>query len=375
LKYSNSFRHLHIISFNVPYPPDYGGVIDVFHKIRCLSEAGIKIHLHAFIYNRPGDPELEKYCESVNYYTRNTKINFHFSFLPYIVYSRKNNRLLQNLMTNNYPILFEGLHTCYYLGNPLLKDRIRIVRTHNIEHKYYLSLAKSDGNKIHRIYHFIESMKLRYFERVLKYADHIISISSLENAYFQNKYNKTHLVPPFHSFEKIQSLPGKGKYILLHGNLTVPENINAIKYLLPIIRNTTVFPIIIAGKDPGRDILELAGLYSDTRIIASPGIDEMYSLIMNSHLIILYTFQLTGTKLKLFDSVYLGRFIIANSTIIEGSGMKDLFEIADTPEILGQKISQTLKLTFTEEMLAKRKQRLSGFSNKHNAELIARLLK
>ena len=372
---SNSFKHLHIISFNVPYPPDYGGVIDVYHKIRWLSQAGVKIHLHAFTYNRPGDQELEKYCESVNYYARNTKINNHFSFLPYIVYSRKNNRLLKNLMANNYPILFEGLHTCYYLGNPLLKDRIKIVRTHNIEHKYYYKLSRSDRKKVHRIYHLIESIKLRYFERVLKYADHILSISSIENEYFQKRYNKTLLVPPFHLFEKIRSLPGKGKYILLHGNLAVPENIDAIKYLLPIIRNTTGYPVIIAGKEPVKDISKLAVTYINTRIITSPGIDEMYSLIMNSHLIILYTFQSTGTKLKLFDSLYLGRFIIANSKMIEGSGINDLCEIADTPEILGQKISQTLNLSFTDEMVEKRKLMLSGFSNKHNAEIIALLLK
>jgi hypothetical protein len=44
-----SDRELHIISFNVPYPPNYGGVMDVFFKIRALHEQGIKIHLHCFL--------------------------------------------------------------------------------------------------------------------------------------------------------------------------------------------------------------------------------------------------------------------------------------------------------------------------------------
>ena len=43
---------LHIISFDVPYPPDYGGAIDVFYKLKALNQEGVKIHLHCFEYGR-----------------------------------------------------------------------------------------------------------------------------------------------------------------------------------------------------------------------------------------------------------------------------------------------------------------------------------
>ncbi len=32
-------QHLHIISFDVPAPPDYGGVIDVYYKAKALAES------------------------------------------------------------------------------------------------------------------------------------------------------------------------------------------------------------------------------------------------------------------------------------------------------------------------------------------------
>ena len=70
--------YLHIISFDVPYPPSYGGVIDVFYKIKAFYEAGIKIHLHCFEYGRGKAAELEGLCESVSYYapfTRDVSIN------------------------------------------------------------------------------------------------------------------------------------------------------------------------------------------------------------------------------------------------------------------------------------------------------------
>jgi len=57
-------KHLHIISFDVPYPTDYGGAIDVFYKIKALHKLGIKIHLQTYEYGRGQQDELLKYCET-----------------------------------------------------------------------------------------------------------------------------------------------------------------------------------------------------------------------------------------------------------------------------------------------------------------------
>ena len=45
-------QELHIVSFDVPFPPNYGGAVDVFYKIRALHKLGVKIHLHCFEYVR-----------------------------------------------------------------------------------------------------------------------------------------------------------------------------------------------------------------------------------------------------------------------------------------------------------------------------------
>ena len=39
---SNTFK-LHIVSFDVPFPPNYGGVIDVYYKCKHLHQLGIEI--------------------------------------------------------------------------------------------------------------------------------------------------------------------------------------------------------------------------------------------------------------------------------------------------------------------------------------------
>src|SRR5689334_7572694 len=97
-------KHLHIISFDVPFPPSYGGVIDVFFKIKAFHEEGVKVHLHCFEYGRKEGRELEKFCASINYYPRKTTKSLLFNGYPYIVLSRTSETLKKNLLKNNYPI-------------------------------------------------------------------------------------------------------------------------------------------------------------------------------------------------------------------------------------------------------------------------------
>ena len=154
-------KHLHIVAFSIPYPANYGGVIDVFYKLKALHQEGVKIHLHCFRYDRPEADELEKYCETVQYYPRLTGIQSQISLLPYIVNSRQSEELLKNLLADEYPILFEGLHSCYYLGHEALKGRMLVYRESNIEHQYYYNLFKSERNIGRKLFFLIESLRLR----------------------------------------------------------------------------------------------------------------------------------------------------------------------------------------------------------------------
>ncbi|MBK7589454.1 MAG: hypothetical protein IPI22_14555 [Bacteroidetes bacterium] len=57
---------LHIISLDIPYPPDYGGMIDVFYKLKALSSLGLEITLHCFEYgSRTPNAVLNQYCKKL----------------------------------------------------------------------------------------------------------------------------------------------------------------------------------------------------------------------------------------------------------------------------------------------------------------------
>ena len=115
----------------------------MYYKLEALHACGVKLILHCFEYERPHAPELESICDKVFYYKRRTGVIANLTWLPYNVYSRKDHRLIENLLQNDYPILFEGLHSCYYMDDPRLRNRMKIFRECNIEHDYYRHLAKS----------------------------------------------------------------------------------------------------------------------------------------------------------------------------------------------------------------------------------------
>lgn len=366
---------IQLVAFNIPYPPDYGGVIDIFYKVKALSECGVSVYLHCFEYDRPQTTELEKYCAKVFYYPRKKGIRYQLSAKPYIVITRVNNQLLSNLSSNDSPIIFEGLHTCFYLDHPLLANHIRLVRTHNVEHEYYLNLFKSERNLFKKIFFRIEACKLKKYENILKKASQLLCISPNDNYCFDLKYGHSHFIPAFHPFNEIKSKLGRGKYILFHGNLSVSENIQAVEYLLANVFNKKNFPVIIAGKNPTTRMALKISQFEHIQLVSNPENKQMEALIQEAHISLLPTFQDTGLKLKLLASLFEGRFCIANTPMIHKTGLEHLCHLADTPKEMIERINELFDQDFTSAEIEKRKLILEdAFSNHLNALKIIQLL-
>src|SRR3569832_1364102 len=211
---TSSEMHLDIIAFDVPYPPDYGGVIDIFYKIKALADACVKVHLHCFEYGRHASEELSKICVEIKYYPRKTTKSLLFNTLPYIVLSRESERLKGNLSKNNYPILMEGLHSTFLLNDNYFSQRKIIVRAHNIEHDYYENLAKVERNIFKRYYFYNEAGKLKKYEAILKQASAIAAISPNDTSYFSTQYKNAFYLPAFHPNKEVTAKEGKGEFAL-----------------------------------------------------------------------------------------------------------------------------------------------------------------
>ncbi|HMX41363.1 MAG TPA: hypothetical protein PKD78_13590, partial [Saprospiraceae bacterium] len=120
---------LHLVSFDIPYPANYGGVIVIFNTIKALHAEGVKVILHCFQYGeRTPQEELAKYCHEVYYYKRSRSIWYQAGLMPFIMRTRESSTLLKRLKKDNYPILFDGMHTCAFIWHSRLRRRQKIVR-------------------------------------------------------------------------------------------------------------------------------------------------------------------------------------------------------------------------------------------------------
>ena len=368
-------RHLHIVSFDIPYPPDNGGVIDVFYKLKAFSEAGIKVHLHCYEYGRSHADELKQYCETIHYYKRRTTRQYLFRARPYIVTSRNSTDLLDSLTSDDHPILFEGLHTCFYLDHKNLRHKKKIVRTHNIEHDYYMNLAKVEKEVFKRYYFYNEAAKLRLFEGVLKHANGLASISRKDTLYFSRKFKNVHFIPAFHPYQNVDIQEGKGDYILYHGNLSVGENNEAAMYLINKVFNDMENPLVIAGSRPSRELKEAVWKHKNITLKTNLTTEEIQDLISNAQVNILPTFQSTGIKLKLLAALYSGRHCIVNSFMIKNTGLTSLCKIANKPETMKQAVKELFEIPFDNQLFELRKKVLEKeYSNLVNIRRLLEIL-
>jgi hypothetical protein len=368
-------KQLHVVAFDVPYPPDYGGVIDVYFRLRALHDAGIKIILHCFEYGRGERKELNDICDTVYYYPRRPMWQGFTSALPFIVATRRSDDLLDNLLSDLQPVLFEGLHSCSLLGNKALDGRLQMVRIHNNEANYYAALSKRERNWFKKLYYRVESARLRKFEKTLSFADQLFCISNQENDYYNRLFGNSTYTGPFHPHQELKALTGKGEYILYHGNLGVNENEEAAMYLLNGVFDKINYPIIIAGKNPGHSLIKEIKKHKHIRLLTGLSEEEMEGLIQHAHINMLVTFQATGVKLKLINSLFLGRFCMTNSPMVDQTGLAQFALIGDNADELVQLVNTYMERPFSEEDLKQRTAMLDLVNNRKAAQVIEQYLR
>lgn len=365
-------NYLHIVSFDVPYPANYGGVIDVFYKIKSLSSLGVKIILHCYQYGREESIELESICEEVNYYERDMSPLRLLSQKPFIVNTRNSNELRNRLLKDEYPILFEGLHSCYFVDE-IPKERL-FLRNHNVECDYYKALAKGERNLIKRLYFNWEASKLKAFEReVFSKVNQVICISEPDQKYFVKNYGKASVVSAFHQASNINLPEGNGDYCFYHGNLSVGENDKAAIFLVEEVFNELSHKLVIAGNSPSKRLKEVCLQHSNIDLLENVSTDEIMNLMKGAHINVLPTFQSTGIKLKLLLCLFKGRTVIANKPMVEGTGLEGLVTLANDANEFKLKVNQFMETNwFVDEV--KREDILAPFSNQSSGENLFQII-
>ncbi|MCB0515807.1 MAG: glycosyltransferase [Chitinophagales bacterium] len=370
-------KKIHIISFDVPFPPDYGGVVDVFYKIKALYAAGVQVYLHCFHHGRDFyQEELQKYCTQVFFYPRKPLWQVINTQLPLMVQARRSKELLYNLAQEPAFVLMEGLHTTFYLENEKLGEMPQAVRLHNIEWDYYQKLAQTETDFIKKNYLRYESKRLQTYEKRLAATDYLFPLSAIDQAYYQEKFpdKKVIFLPVFHKYNQITTKIGSGNFVLYHGNLSVAENEATAVFLSDVWSEKASLPLVIAGKNPSKRLQQLCA-EKNIRLVANPTENELGELLANAHAHILWASQQSGVKLKLLHALFAGRFVLANSLMLAGSHLQDICVQVETKNEIIQKINELATQSFDETMLAQREKVLNQhYNNQKNIEILRSLL-
>jgi len=314
---------LHLICFDNPCPPDYGGAIDMYYKVRALRAAGLHVTGHVFHYGRPLLPELNDLFSTVHVYGRSrSALTFLTDTRPFIVSTRSPKNLFNRVLKDSAPVLCEGLHGTAFLPAWKQAGKQVFVRTHNVEHSYYHALAAREPSLLKRFYYSLESKRLRKYEKTLKHADGLACIAQTELPHFQNLNPRTDWVPPFHGFNFFKQQNENKGFALLQGNFGVNENVEALNFFIDIFKESGV-NLCVAGKNPPTFATEMAAQSSWLQVIGNPSESEMQQLTRDSAFLVLYSRQQTGIKLKLLSALYSGKPVISNPEMVAQTGLEN----------------------------------------------------
>lgn len=360
-----SNKTLHVISFDTPYPPNYGGIVDVYYKLRSLKKQGCSIILHSFYKEEKDISRLKELCTEVHLYKRK-KFNI-FNFLPYIVSSRMSIRLIQNLKKDKHPILIEGIHCTGFLLRMFKRDRKIALRTHNIEHEYYNELAQYANSFLTKLYYKIEARRLeRYEKRIASKIDFVFSLSQKDQLHFKDIFrnSKVKYISAFYNNEVKVTPPIN--YILIQGNFDVEENKEATRYMLDqIIPKCPNQIFIFAGKNASNQVK--SGL-KNIKIINSPSKRQMYELNNEARACVVYSNLNAGVKLKILNSLAAGVPVFCNKSLSLDAHLKQNVEQYANDKELIALIEKADRGTSTRE--DRQRNFLAVFNLDHNAQTI-----
>lgn len=366
-------KNIHIVTFDVPFPADYGGAIDVFYRIKALKALGFNITLHVFEYGRGKQSELEKYAKVI-YYKRKKSLLQLFSMRPFIVQSRKNKHLLAQLLQDDAPILLEGLHCCYYLEHPSLAKRCTLVRMHNIEHEYYGGL-QHQHSALKKAFFWLEKIKLKRYISILQKARYVLAIKSSDQSFFQEFHSNVFVlpasIPPFNTV-----LQTTKRFALFQGNLSVVENETAAIWLMNTLDSLLEpdFNLIIAGKNPSKKLQQICQ-HKGVQLCINPTENELTELIQQAHIHTLYTTMNSGIKLKLLACLASSGHVLMNDQLLTGTDLDEFCQLAnDEKSYKMHFIGLKNKVVSVETFNARQKVLNEQFSTLENCRLIEELV-
>lgn len=363
-------RHVHIISHDIPHPADTPVLRDTMNKIIALNENGIKVHLHCYAYGKEQSELLTELCHEVHYYERNKGHKGFALPLPYIVSSRANRELEDRLQKDNFPIIFEGLHTTFLLNKlNVTRNRKTFLRLHRLESTYYRDLFRITPVGVQKLYYFIEYALCKRYEKKIFNKTFCITRSEQleEKLHTIHEEIKTQFIPKFTRLPLPIYTVGKGGFCLYHGKLSERENEYAAMWLLENVFSKIEIPFVVAGTGPSDFLEKAAHMRMHTCLVADPNEKELQDLVKKAQVCVIPSFISSNTGDSIRESLILGKHVLTNMKGAKEAELSAACSIAKTPEEYIEQLKVLFEKEYTEDDHFKREALMNKAHRKMDA--------
>jgi glycosyltransferase involved in cell wall biosynthesis len=335
-----------IVAHDFPFPPNYGGRVDMWSRIKLLHRMGVQVDVVASLKDLPSEQqaqEVQRYVRSLTLVKRDMGLMKLLSREPFSARSR---RSLRNIpLSESYSaVILESEHVAAILQNPTLRADKRILRLHNDEAHYYRELSGSSRELWRKAFYRIEGFKFRsYSPRAMQQCDLFWFASDFERQEHCVKYpvsaTKAFFVPLHVERSSMKRHKLSGHRVFFAGKLGFANNSRGVEWYIdqvhPRLADIDGYELMVAGNTEGESLDPLrkaiAG-HPNISLYESPSelqpYYEMASVFINP------VFHGAGVKLKTIDAIRAGLPVVSTFSGIQGTPLLDGKHVlvADNPE-------------------------------------------
>ncbi len=228
----------------------------------------------------------------------------------------------------------------------------KILVNHNVESLRLFRWYQNEKNIVKRIYLGIQYIKLKAFERIaMRKFDCCVAVSEIDRNILKamGVESKIVVVPNGTDTNFFKPL-GRSKIeksVLWIGHMDVHTNLDAVLYFMrdiyPVLKmKCPDVRVIFVGTSPPKEIIEAEK--RDKNIKTTGFVDDIRPYLDEAKVLMVPIRIGSGTRLKILDSMAMGKAIVSTSVGCEGLNVTDGKDISigDTPEDFADRVVHLL---------------------------------
>ncbi len=346
-------KRITILCQEFPYPPNHGGSIDTFNRIRALKKLGYAIQLLAWEWKVGPDSEarcgetVKEWVDDFILIKRSLPVNFRLFAYPFRMLSFKMDpgRLQEVAMRikafSPDFFLLDGWGA--YLGLLQLKANVPLpyyYRSHNIEFLYLREVFAASHRLFSKMKIALNLTNMKRMEiNIRKGAEKVFDISTEDQQFWGDfseesmPRNSILLYPTF--FEQAMETPeenfdGQTKLVLFVGNLWSPSNIAGLIWFIDNIAGKLLnnrqqkesvgkMKIVFAGSNPKPKLLNHPLVKSGgITVLANVSEEEKNSLLRQAMVFINPVQWSQGINIKMIEMLHYNKPIVSTLAGVRG---------------------------------------------------------